>query len=175
MIDPEKLKIVVERDDGHKCPRCWRYWGIPELPQGICDRCAQAILSSQLEDFPDVLDKISESRYNVIMAITKALGRDIKDFFDNGWPKGFYVDDYTLSVYEEDGITCALDLNEKYAVNQFGYLFPDGGDTGKEISFQTAFNKWLASRDFDTITIRVAKADKETITANLKTLGYQII
>jgi len=45
------MSIVIERTDGNKCPRCWRYWGIPELPQGICDRCAQGLLQNIPEDY----------------------------------------------------------------------------------------------------------------------------
>ena len=50
----ELASVVVERMDGEKCPRCWRYWGVPELPQGICDRCAEALLQSEAEDFFDL-------------------------------------------------------------------------------------------------------------------------
>jgi len=36
------LKVRVERADGLKCERCWRY--VPSVsPSGICDRCADAL------------------------------------------------------------------------------------------------------------------------------------
>jgi hypothetical protein len=45
------LEIKVERAEGHKCPRCWKYHGIPTNYQGICDLCARAILESTADDY----------------------------------------------------------------------------------------------------------------------------
>jgi hypothetical protein len=46
-----QLKITIERAEGRKCPRCWKYDGIPENYQGICDACVRAVLDSDPEDF----------------------------------------------------------------------------------------------------------------------------
>ncbi len=45
------MEIVVEKAEGLKCPRCWRFWGISENPEGICDRCAEALLNSTPKDY----------------------------------------------------------------------------------------------------------------------------
>src|SRR6266849_4570333 len=38
------LEITVEKADGAKCPRCWKYHTVQGNPQGICDGCVIAIL-----------------------------------------------------------------------------------------------------------------------------------
>jgi hypothetical protein len=45
------LQIHVEKADGVKCPRCWKYQGIPSNYQGICDPCVKAILDSTADDY----------------------------------------------------------------------------------------------------------------------------
>ena len=47
------LQIEVVCAEGHKCPRCWKYNGIPSNHQGICDTCARAILESTADDYMD--------------------------------------------------------------------------------------------------------------------------
>jgi len=39
-----KVGVVVTKSDGVKCPRCWKYWGIPENYQGCCDVCISSLL-----------------------------------------------------------------------------------------------------------------------------------
>jgi phage FluMu protein Com len=51
------MKVTVERAEGHKCPRCWKYHGIPENYQGICDFCARALLEADPEDYLGNKDK----------------------------------------------------------------------------------------------------------------------
>ena len=40
--DPSAARVVVERAEGVRCDRCWRY--VPAVnAEGICDRCAEAL------------------------------------------------------------------------------------------------------------------------------------
>lgn len=57
------LKVEVFKADGVKCPRCWRYAGIPELPQGICDRCAKALLESNATNYSNHQNPISDEDF----------------------------------------------------------------------------------------------------------------
>jgi hypothetical protein len=63
------LTVIVERADGLKCPRCWRFFGIRDNPQGLCDRCCGVLLQSKADEFgvdavlyAELLDQIRDSR-----------------------------------------------------------------------------------------------------------------
>lgn len=43
--------MEVDRADMPKCPRCWKYHGIPAYPQGICDHCAEILAMTPAEDW----------------------------------------------------------------------------------------------------------------------------
>lgn len=45
------MQIYVDHAEGLKCPRCRKYTGIQDLPLGICDWCAKALLESKVTDF----------------------------------------------------------------------------------------------------------------------------
>jgi hypothetical protein len=38
------INIRVEKADGQKCPRCWKYHTVRGNPQELCDGCISAIL-----------------------------------------------------------------------------------------------------------------------------------
>lgn len=50
MKEPQ-VKIEVNKCEGEKCPRCWKYWGIPENPLSLCDSCTQVILDTDPEEY----------------------------------------------------------------------------------------------------------------------------
>ncbi|WP_249028787.1 isoleucine--tRNA ligase [Tannockella kyphosi] len=35
--------ILVEKMDGHKCPRCWNYFEAEEMEDGVCHRCHEVV------------------------------------------------------------------------------------------------------------------------------------
>lgn len=41
----------VQSTDGVKCPRCWKYNGIPDNHQGLCDHCVRSLLGAKADDF----------------------------------------------------------------------------------------------------------------------------
>ena len=45
------VRVVVDHAGGVRCPRCWRYAGIPENPLSLCDRCCATLLASLALDF----------------------------------------------------------------------------------------------------------------------------
>lgn len=107
--------------------------------------------------------------------LKKARGIDIRDFFDNGWPEGYYVDDYELSVYGDDGVTLTLDPNAQYELNKFGYLFEEGGADDVGITFTRAFNRWYEAKTTTTILIQVSKENELAVREQLKALGLTIL
>ena len=108
----------------------------------------------------------------------KASGRDIKDFWDNGWPRGFYNDDSELSVEDDDGVL-ALDLDEKYDLSKFGILVPEsaqttGGYPEKVVSFEQAFRKWYKGKTTATIIVSVPKQLEAEARRRIQKLGYSV-
>lgn len=106
-----------------------------------------------------------------------ALGRDIKEFWDNGFPEGYYSDDAEIQV-EDDAGHCPLDLDVKYDLNRFGVLIPEGnamaGEQGDPISFASAFKRWFKEQTTVTLLVTVPKEKADEARAKLKELGYII-
>lgn len=48
------MQVIVERADGVKCPRCWKYHGIPDNFMGMCDACCSTLIECDLYEFPEV-------------------------------------------------------------------------------------------------------------------------
>jgi len=71
------MKVTVERAEGVKCPRCWKYNGIPENYQGICDQCVRAVLDADPEDY--LVNKDSGQTDEDFIAGFKNLQRDIRE------------------------------------------------------------------------------------------------
>jgi hypothetical protein len=85
------MEIKVERADGLKCPRCWKYHGIQENYQGICDRCAEAIITSDPDDYMDNRSKDKEGNFTQteedFRAGFKALQADVKEAYRRQYEK----------------------------------------------------------------------------------------
>ena len=74
------LQIKVEKAEGHKCPRCWKYNGIPSNYQGICDSCAKAILDSTADDF--LVNRRPEQTEDDFRAGFAILQREIREAYE---------------------------------------------------------------------------------------------
>jgi hypothetical protein len=71
------LQIKVERAEGVKCPRCWKYQGIPENYQGICDACVQTILETDPKDL--LTNKGEKQTDEDFITCFQGLQRDVRE------------------------------------------------------------------------------------------------
>ena len=76
----------------------------------------------------------------------KALGKDIWDFYLNGWPEDYTHDLYDREVAywpgwnSSEGAYSLLEDDKEYDLKEFGILRHD--DDNSEISFEDAYIKW---------------------------------
>ena len=74
----------------------------------------------------------------------EALGKDIWDFYSNGWPEDYYHEDWLIAIVNDDE-TMNILLDEEYSLDDFGYLVPKGEsyiNNENVISFEEAYLKW---------------------------------
>lgn len=113
--------------------------------------------------------------------MTKALGKDINEFYNNHFPEGHYIDDFTedygdfLEKYLDDQGNLCLPLTEKFELNAFGIIIPEGSNSDNGTSFSSCFKRWLKQQKTATILVEVAVGDKEWAVERLKTLGWRVI
>jgi hypothetical protein len=110
--------------------------------------------------------------------MAKALGGEIKEFYENHWPVGYYHEDNALQLHDEAG-AWILEPNVKYNLADLGYLIPEkdaGYMGGKLLTFQEAFNKWAKQRNVDIIVLRVPKDARSKVEEFVASLpGAKII
>jgi hypothetical protein len=104
----------------------------------------------------------------------KALGRDIKEFYDNHWPVGYYHDENELDTHTDDG-SWALDDNTKYELKELGLIIPEGETMGDPVTFASVFNRWFKTKTHATILLEVPVADKDSVIAQLKAMGLKVL
>lgn len=109
--------------------------------------------------------------------MAKALGVDIVDFYQNGWPVGYYNDDHELAeiegaLYTEDGEK--LDLHAEYDLRKFGMIIDDK-DHAISKPFAHFFQKWLAAKSTRRITIEVPVERVDEVLAQLKSSKLTVI
>jgi hypothetical protein len=79
-----------------------------------------------------------------------ATGAEIKDFFNNGWPKDYYHEsDYAeMQVQDEEG-NWILDADQNYDLSLLGELEWQGSGlpTRKNPTFEEAFLTWKGQRN----------------------------
>lgn len=104
--------------------------------------------------------------------MTKAIGSEIVDFYNNGWPDGYYSDDSELSVTDDgqivredgDSNSGSLPLTDKYDLVRFGWIFSEKGLEARNFSY--FFNKWKKAKTTMTLVIEISK-DKEQAVRDL--------
>lgn len=102
----------------------------------------------------------------------KALGKDIKDFYETGFPEGYYHDDNELETHDDKG-GWALALDEKHDLSKLGYII-DEKSISDVRSFQSVFAKWLKARDTVTLIVTVPRDMEQTAREQLKAEGYTV-
>ena len=72
----------------------------------------------------------------------KALGAQIYDFVENGWPEGYVwdTDDETDPYYNDSG-ECRLGMSQRYDLSGFGWIYREDNQDST-ITFSEAFAAW---------------------------------
>lgn len=117
--------------------------------------------------------------------MAKAVGYEIVEFYQQGWPDKHYVDDCDLDVTEDGKIVPSFDsplyrerdnpeqpLDEKYELNRFGVIIHE--DSGEHQDFAYFFNKWKKAKETATIVVTVPKSRFDEIVERMKAEGYKI-
>lgn len=89
--------------------------------------------------------------------MAKALGVHIKDFWNNHWPVGMFVEDNEESLFDQETGAPILEDNEKYDLSRFGYLLYEDASKGEGGIFATYFNRWYKTKTTATIIITVPR------------------
>jgi hypothetical protein len=78
-----------------------------------------------------------------------ATGAEIKEFWENGWPEGYYHEgeDAEVKVQNEDGVWIIRD-ERNYDLTQLGHVLSDGsgGSVRPDMTFAEAFAQWKAGQ-----------------------------
>ena len=70
----------------------------------------------------------------------KVIGAEIIDFYNNHFPDGYYHDDYDECIDMNN-----LDPNQKYELNDLGYIISDE-DPGNGKTFASVFRQWQKNK-----------------------------
>ena len=104
--------------------------------------------------------------------MSKALGKDINEFYNNHFPEGHFIEgqiiDYWKVQYENGDL--ALNPTQKYELKYFGYIVPDYDDGSKGVSFESAFKKWQKNQTHVSIVLEVPINRVDEVTVSLKQL-----
>lgn len=80
----------------------------------------------------------------------KAKGWEVRDFYVNGFPEGYYHDDYDeseMAKFENENGEVIVADDEVIDLESFGVLCPDDLEKhGEYIPFSTAFRRWRKSK-----------------------------
>lgn len=97
----------------------------------------------------------------------KALGSELTDFYENGFPEGYFHEDYDESIDPDNFVP-----TQKYELNDLGWIIKDDGT--EEVSFASAFRKWKKQQTTTVILVEVPKEDELTAKVKIKQLGYKV-
>lgn len=98
----------------------------------------------------------------------KALGSEITEFYQTGWPDGYYHDDGPEIITPDD--RPALDPATRYDLREFGVLINESNPEDC-VSFSSALTRWRRSQTSDLILVRVPKDRVVEFRSILKGLG----
>lgn len=102
--------------------------------------------------------------------MSKALGKDINEFYNNHFPEGWIHEDCEFPVEDfqnQDGIL-GLIPSEKYELKEFGDIVPEYEDQGKYTTFQAAFKKWQKSLTNVSVVLEIPNNKVDKVITTLK-------
>ena len=103
----------------------------------------------------------------------KALGAEIWDFWHNAWPEGYYSDDCSIEIEDDNG-GCLLDPGAKYNLSEFGVICKEDTSLMEAESFSKFFLAWKKKQTTVTLVIEVPKAKIEEIKLHLAEAGVKV-
>ena len=104
----------------------------------------------------------------------KALGIEIKNFLEDGFPEGF-VHEFDESGDSDLELEEVLEDNKLYDLsdNMFGYLVLEDDDLVRK-TFSQAFSAWKRKRNVSFLLVEVPSGMEETAKVKITELGYKI-
>lgn len=111
--------------------------------------------------------------------MAKATGAEIAKFYKEGWPKGFYHDDFEISIDDDNGDSL-LNPEELYDLSKFGVLVPEVDFTlnpaarDEIVDFKSVFLKWKKAQNFVTLVVEVPKENEVDFRTQMKSFGYKV-
>jgi hypothetical protein len=107
--------------------------------------------------------------------MSKALGRDINEYYNKHLPSNTYVEEYgdLLEEHEDIAGNLVLPANDKFELKEFGDIY-DSTDM-KLGTFESYFKRWLKQQSTATIVIEVPKVDYGYWVTELRNLGLKIV
>lgn len=102
-----------------------------------------------------------------------ALGREIRDFYDHGFPEEYYHDDSEITLDDEG--RWLLEDYVKYDLRKLGSIFHHS-DWRDCKTFESAFKEWTKKKSKITATllVEVPLGDKDKAIEAIKALGYKV-
>jgi hypothetical protein len=102
--------------------------------------------------------------------MSKALGKDINEFYNNHFPEGWFHEESALDLepFEDKEGVLTLNPSEKYELNEFGCIVPEYEDQGKVITFQAAFKRWQKSQTHVSVVLEIPNNKVDEVITTLK-------
>ena len=102
----------------------------------------------------------------------KALGADIKDFYERGFPDGYYHDDNIIDFHDDAG-NWVLEDDKRYDLTLCGVLVKEAGND--VVSFGYALRNYLKSRKSKTFSVSVPTVRIEEFKLAARDMGCKIL
>lgn len=106
--------------------------------------------------------------------MAKTSGKELNDFYENGFPKGFFHD------YGEDVEELMCGSAERpfiedrmYDTEDLGHIVTE--DETKSYTFSHFFRKWKKTQDKATVLVEVPVNAVNEAKAKIKALGYKVL
>lgn len=108
--------------------------------------------------------------------MAKALGKDIKEFYDNHFPEGYYHDDNEQEFHDDTTGDWLLEDATYYDLDMCGNLVPEGEDARDRecVTFSSQFNRWFKTRNAKTFVVIVPNSKIDLFRFAMKDLGIRV-
>ena len=104
----------------------------------------------------------------------KALGSEIVQFFKEGFPAGYYIDDSTEDIRWDLEGWPILEPSERYEIDDIGVLVKEDDPNGDAYSLARSFAKWKKSLTTVTILVEVGKEKEAAVRSAIKAAGGRV-
>lgn len=104
----------------------------------------------------------------------KALGAEIYDFVENGWPDGYVwdTDGETDPYYGEDG-KCRLGMAQRYDLAEFGWIYKETKPEDM-VEFAKAFAAWRKQQTTACLAVECPKEKEQAVRDAIRKAGGKV-